>query len=336
MTAGARLEIGEHGDIWYRSHGDRVSARLRYRANDGRRKRLSATGSSKLAARKRLMASLGRALAQSGSGAYSRRTTLRELAEEWMVHVQELVLSGRRSPSTLALYRQVLDAQILPSLGDLRLVDLTVPRLDAFIREQRRAKGYATAKLCRSVLSGVCGWGVRREALRSNPVRDVAALEREGASEARALSMDEAVEWLAILDGDAFAVRKDLPDLVRFILGTGCRLGETVGACWGDVDFELGLLHVRRTVIRVAGVGLVAKAPKTTSGVRTLRLPNSVVQMLRARRPGDLAEGPIFPDSRGGYRDRNNVEKDFRKVRAGTKFEWVVPHTYRKTVAHLA
>ena len=43
----------------------------------------------------------------------------------------------------------------------------------------------------------------------------------------------------------------------------------------------------------------------------------------------------MFPDVLGGYRDRNNIEKDFRKVREGTPFEWVVPHTYRKTVATL-
>ena len=35
----------------------------------------------------------------------------------------------------------------------------------------------------------------------------------------------------------------------------------------------------------------------------------------------------------GGYRDRNNVEASFPTMRAGTKFEWVVPHVYRKTVA---
>jgi integrase len=44
-------------------------------------------------------------------------------------------------------------------------------------------------------------------------------------------------------------------------------------------------------------------------------------------------DGPIFADSRGGYRDRNNVGAAFRQVRAGTRFEWVTPHTYRKTVA---
>ena len=41
----------------------------------------------------------------------------------------------------------------------------------------------------------------------------------------------------------------------------------------------------------------------------------------------------MFPDRHGGYRDRNNIEADYRRVREGTGFEWVVPHVYRKTVA---
>ncbi len=35
----------------------------------------------------------------------------------------------------------------------------------------------------------------------------------------------------------------------------------------------------------------------------------------------------------GGHRDPNNAEKVQRLVREGTPFEWVVPHTYRKTLA---
>ncbi len=46
-------------------------------------------------------------------------------------------------------------------------------------------------------------------------------------------------------------------------------------------------------------------------------------------------DGPVFPDRKGGYRDRSNVGRAFREVRAGTKFGWVRPHTYRKTVATL-
>jgi integrase len=58
------------------------------------------------------------------------------------------------------------------------------------------------------------------------------------------------------------------------------------------------------------------------------------VRLLRERRlRSGLSDGPVFPDTRGGNRDRNNVEASFRTVRSGTKFEWVVPHVYRKTVA---
>jgi integrase len=63
-------------------------------------------------------------------------------------------------------------------------------------------------------------------------------------------------------------------------------------------------------------------------------LPAWCLSLLRTRRVrlGGF-DGPVFPDGRGGYRDRNNVSAAFRPVRAGTAFEWVRPHTFRKTVA---
>jgi hypothetical protein len=39
-----------------------------------------------------------------------------------------------------------------------------------------------------------------------------------------------------------------------------------------------------------------------------------------------------IPDSFGGHGDPNNVERDTVGF-GGTPFEWVLPHTYRKTVA---
>ena len=78
----------------------------------------------------------------------------------------------------------------------------------------------------------------------------------------------------------------------------------------------------------------MTKRPKTRSGVRVLRVPLWLVAILRARRALDPeSEGAVFPDAIGGHRDPNNVEKIHRKVRAGTGLEWVVPHTYRMTVA---
>jgi integrase len=224
---------------------------------------------------------------------------------------------------------------VLPAIGDLRLSELSVARLDHFLHEKHRVDSYGIAKACRSVCSGVCGFAVRRDAMRFNPVRDVAPLEEGGRDPARALTVEEVHRWLSILDESEYARRKDLPDLVRFLLGTGCRLGEALGVHWEDIEFEAQRVHVRRTVIRVAGEGLRTKSPKSRSGERLLGLPTWLVQLLRERRSSVAGDGPVFPDSVGGYRDSQNVERAFRAVRKGTEFEWVVPHTYRKTVATL-
>ena len=74
--------------------------------------------------------------------------------------------------------------------------------------------------------------------------------------------------------------------------------------------------------------------PKSRTSLRVLVLPAWCLSLLRARRIRLGAfDGPVFPDARGGYRDRNNVSAAFRQIRDGTAFEWVRPHTFRKTVA---
>jgi integrase len=332
---GHRLRIGEHGDVSYRARGDRVTASFYYRNHEGHRRRIEATADTKTGARRKALAILQERMSLGAGAGYGASTTFRDVATDWLAHLQELVEAGRRSPSTVSLYRHALDRHVLPTMGALRLSDLTPARLDHFLHLKRREKGYATAKLCRAVLSGVCGLAVRRDGLRVNPVRDVSSLEAHGDRQARALTIDEIHEWLAILDGSQFARRKDLPDLARFLLGTGCRLGEAVGVHWEDVDFERQVVHIRRTVLRVAGQGVIAKRPKSKAGQRSLRMPLWLVAVLRDRGRGAPPDSPVFPDSLGGYRDRNNIEKDFHKVRAGTPFEWVIPHTYRKTVATL-
>ena len=252
----------------------------------------------------------------------------------WLGVVEERVSAGTRSASTLDLYRHAVDKHVDPGLGGLRLGELTVPRVDRFLRNVLHTKGYATAKLCRTVLSGICGWLVRQGGLPFNPVRDTTPLELDRDRTAKAMTQAQIREWLDILDADEFARRHDLPDLARFILGTGLRLGEALGVRWSDIDPDRGSLRVERTVIRVRGKGLVASRPKSRSSRRVLVLPGWCLTMLEARRIRiGATDGPVFPDALGGYRDRNNVGAAFRRARAGTDYEWVTPHTFRKTVA---
>lgn len=333
--SGRRLEPGEHGEITYAvaPKGGYVAS-CYYRNWQGVRRRLEATAPSKTAAKRDLLAKLEKVLAVGGSGKYDVRTTFGKAAEDWFADIKQKVADGRRSPGTADTYRSTLDNHVLPAIGDLRLSELTVPLLDQFVHGKRESVGYSTAKLCRSVTSGVCGYAVRKGGTRTNLVRDIAAIEQDQRDGARAMTVAEVRGWLAILDADERACAKDLPDLVRFMLGTGCRIGEALGVRWADLDLTGGVVWIRRTVIRVKGQGLVAKPPKTRSGERILPLPTWLVVMLEERREV-RNQGPVFPDSLGGYRDPRNTERAHREARMGTAYEWVIPHTYRKTVATL-
>ncbi|MDO5628809.1 MAG: site-specific integrase [Mobilicoccus sp.] len=328
----ARLRVGEHGTIAFRpaSNGG-VVASTYYRNLSGTRRRLEATAQSKTAARRLLTEKLEEVVGV-GAGVFSHTTTVTQLADSWFREFADLVEAGRRSPSTGAMYRRTIDVFITPRIGSLRLADLRPAVVDRFVRGVHADHGYASAKICRSVLSSVCSYGVRCDALQVNPVRELTPLESDRSAGARALTVDEVTDWLAILDGSEYAARRDLPDLTRFLLGTGCRIGEALALHWSDVDLDADTLTVRRTVFRVGGQGLVTKEPKTSSGTRTLRLPHWLTTLLHRRHEESVSD-VVFPDDRGGYRDRNNVEREYRTVRAGTAFEWVVPHTYRKTVA---
>ena len=330
------LGLGEHGHISITREGAAYTAYVRFRDYAGRGRRVKRSGRSKAAASRNVLRAVREALETDGDGDLGLTSTLEEASRPWLATFEGMVVRGARSPSTLDQYRYVVARVIVPGIGSLRLGEVTTPRLDRFVQSVLAERGYATAKLSRSVLSGMCGWLVRRGVLAVNPVRDLTPLELDRDRTARALSVEEMRTWLALLDADPVARHHDLPEMARFMLATGLRLGETLGVTWADLDLTSGAVAVHRTVVRVKGEGLVAKRVKSRASERGLLLPAWCVDLLRARRVrvGGF-DGPVFPDSRGGWRDPSNVGKVFRAVRGGSSFEWVKTHTYRKTVATL-
>jgi integrase len=136
------------------------------------------------------------------------------------------------------------------------------------------------------------------------------------------------------LAGDEDAVRKDLPDLTAFMLATGARIGETLAVLWSEVDLERETVEITSTVIRVKGVGLVRKRTKSRAGQRVLPLPSWAVAMLRRRFvENPRLDEPVFPNDRGGFRDRSNVQRDLREARGTEELAWVTSHSFRKTTA---
>ncbi|MGX7824025.1 site-specific integrase [Actinokineospora sp. 24-640] len=308
-----------------------------YRDFDGRTRRIERVGTSKADAELRLKEALrDRGRVDAGSEITSE-TKFAAVAEVWFTGIQEAVADGRRSPSTGELYRTRLDKQVLPALGQLRIREITVSRLDRLVSEVAKRHGKATAKTTRTVLSGVLKLAVRHDALPVNIVAGVGRIEGQEQGVARALTLDQAVELRAKVAAHRKAKVWDLADFTDMMLATGLRIGEASAVTWGAVDLDKGTVEVRGTVIRERGKGLSIKPrPKSKSGWRTLELPSWAITMLKARKPEDARDDdPVFPAPLGGLRDPSNSNHDLRVVFDDAGYRWVTSHVYRKTVATL-
>ena len=245
-----------------------------------------------------------------------------------------LLKQGSRSPRTLETYERHLTGHILPALGDLRLLEISVPVLDRFLRALSSSTGPATAKTARSVVSGVLGLAVRYGAIVHNPVRDASRLGGLTKRDPRALTLEERKSLLEALSKDKVAIAADLPDLTRFMLATGQRIGECLAVIWMEVDVDRGQIQVTSTVIRWTGHGLVRKGTKSRAGERTLNHPSwAVADLLRRRARGIRLDQPVFSNSLGGFRDPKNTRRDLRAALDRAGFNWATSHNFRKTTA---
>jgi integrase len=328
------LPLGTHGSVRiYGAHG-RFRARTLYRDYDGTTRAVERTARSRSAAASALKLALRDRSRAEAAGEITGDTRVQALANLWFTSLHD------HAPTTLEAYRNRLHAQVLPSLGDLRIRELTVGTTDRFLRTVSDRNGVAVARVCRSVLSGMCRLAARYDALDRNPTRDAGTLASKSSTSRvpRALSIPEVRQLRALLTYDDRAVGRDLPDFVAFMLATGLRIGEASAVTWNTVDLTAGTVEVLGTVVRLSGQGLSIKpAPKSKAGFRTLVVPTWCTELLQRRFDSGIRalNEPVFSAPRGGIRDPSNTSADLRAALDAAGYTWVTAHVFRKTVATL-
>jgi len=353
------LGLGKHGSIRVTREGGQWVARCRFRQLNGETVRVERWGSSKTAATHNLQDEL-RTRAGERTTMLSAASRFADAAEIYLVKIAD-----RREASTYDLYQYWTDTVLLPALGQLRIHECDAARLDAYFTDLQR-RGYAanTRRTLRTIVSGAMQQAVLHRAALGNPVRELERIEEpRGKRRAppRGLTIEERRRLLGWLDGtsdDPKIARKqkvardaDLPDLVRFVLGTGLRIGEVCGVRICDLDLDgvpivsgedirlVPIVAVRGKVCYVKGKGLVrSDTGKTPSALRIIPLPGFVIERLRARLTGQ--EDPMWPlfaaagaEGRPTFRWPANVRRSIRAVRAEVGLEWMTPHTWRRTYA---
>lgn len=349
MTGGRdRLKIGTYGDIrTSRTSAGTVQAHARYRDWDGEVRKVTATAGNARAAKQALRTKLGRRAKASGFGAeFSSESTVEELSEAWL---EEIRNRSDLADGTKDLYRRELNSLVLPTFKNLRLYEVTVGRVDHFLKHQALVSD-AYARHSRSVLKLLFDFALRRDAVRSNPVAGTARLIVPKDKKPKALSLDD-------LDKVRHAVATwrtgkgvmgpkpdgQVRDVIEVLLGTSDRIGEALALRKCDID-DNGRHQGRPMRVRVAGTVVVITGkgayrqdhPKTSNSRRVLEVPGFTAEVIRRRL--DRIEGEdddhlLFFTRNGTPLSPHNVRRTLRSMlkAAGLSDLDVTPHSFRRT-----
>jgi integrase len=197
-----------------------------------------------------------------------RRITTGEYLTEWLAGKANIRPTTRRS------YAQHIEDYLIPSLGRIELGTLRPAHVSGMF--QNVAASPATRQRIRATLRAALNQAERENLVVINAARLV---EMEPGRRPPVQPLQPA-ELGRLLDSIA---SDELGPLLETIASTGPRRGEALAVRWGDdVDLDVGVVHVRRQLVQLAGrhpcescyghVGVMVSTPKTSSGVRTIEL----------------------------------------------------------------
>ena len=205
------------------------------------------------------------------------RVTFGEFAEQW-ARIQQ------HRPSTADQVDRHLRRHVLPVLGHRPLASVRPSEVQAFVKGLSDTLSPSTVRVVYSRVAAIFAAAVRDRKLATSPCIKI-TLPRSSKSAVTPLPT-EAVRTLI----DA------MPDRYRALLvlaaGTGLRQGECFGLDLEHVDFLRRQIRVDQQLVTIAGQSPRLGPPKTDASVRTVPMPQVVVDALAAHLAAYPTTGP--------------------------------------------
>jgi integrase len=201
----------------------------------------------------------------------------------WLAHA-----AGRVRPKTLDGYQGLIRLYASPGLGDLRLVELKPLDVQGLYGELLgRGLSAGTVVNLHLVLTQALGQAERWGLIVRNPVAS-AQPPRPRRPEPTIVDAEIAERLLSASADTRFHVP------VAVAISTGMRRGEILALRWLDLDADLSVARVRRT-LQTAGGALQFVEPKTRRSRRAVELPAFVRPVLEQERADQLARKASEP-----------------------------------------
>jgi integrase len=195
--------------------------------------------------------------------------------ERWADHMVK-----HWSPKTAERNLQIINNNLKPALGHIKLKSLSTHRIDhawTWLLENGRADGRGglsaqTIKHCHRLLSQSLKQAIKWRFVRGNPADD-AKLPAIHKKESKTLTPHQTIDLLKALKGHRYYI----PVLVAVM--TGLRRGEVLALRWHRIDLETGIISVTES-LEQSSSGLRYKSPKSGK-TRLVAISKLLVEELR-------------------------------------------------------
>lgn len=233
-------------------------------------------------------------------------------------------------PRSREHYGRLIEAQILPVLGELSLTAVT----PAVVRSWHAGTSVATPTMrahAYSLLRSILATAVSDELLVANPCSIRGAGNAKRVHKIRPASLPELESLVA-------AMPERFHAMTLLAAWCGLRFGEITELRRKDVDLRDGVLHIRRAVVRVGGAFVVG-TPKSDAGVRDVAVPPHLLPAVQAHLDVHVEGGPdvlLFPGEHGGHLAPSSLYRHFYVARVSAGRPDLRWHDLRHTGAVLA
>lgn len=197
---------------------------------------------------------------------------------QWLDYWYKDIILPQIEETTAYGYRGMIENYLKPQLGEIRLQKLTARDIQQYytwLMDEKKLSPNTVIKH-HNLLTNTLNAAERQEYITKNPMRAVSPPKKRQ-REAKFYTPEQ----LGILLDKAVGTRLELPVFICAYLGL--RRGELCGLRWSDVDLEHKTITIENTRTQ-AGKKEIEKGTKTASSTRTLYLPDTLCDMLKAAR----------------------------------------------------
>lgn len=260
-------------------------------------------------------------------GKAARKITLNEMFDVYMAGKVNL------KQSTATNYRYMYKNYVADVIGKKPLQSIKYSTVKAFYNSLITEKGFQpnSMEIIHTILHPVFTLAVRDGYIRTNPTDGVMGEIKKShvweKPKRHALTLEEQAAFIGFLS-ESEVYSHWLPMFTCF-LGTGCRVGELLGLCWQDCDFQNGTISINHNLVyRQQDDGhmeLHITTPKTSAGCRTIPMLAEVRKALHMIRLQQFREGChspvvdgysgfIFLNQNGDVQTPHNINRAIERI----------------------